>query len=248
MVIAIIAILAAMLLPALAAAKARALQAQCASNLKQWGIAITMYAGDFANEFPDNHSVAISPSDPPWVASTFTNFFDGYLYKNRPGTVTGGERSQNDVLYCPTDKWHRAYEASTTTATSHPAQLILGYYWIPSRATGQDAEYNYGGVKGWYYRTKLGGMYRNAPVVCDAIETTATGSWSVQFTGQFSYSGPASNHPGKGGVPAGGNFLYEDGHVDWISFKGNTNNIMPSARSGIGTVYYSKPVSIGNGT
>jgi prepilin-type N-terminal cleavage/methylation domain-containing protein/prepilin-type processing-associated H-X9-DG protein len=51
-VIAIIAILAAMLLPALAKAKARGQQTVCLSNLKQWGLAQIMYVGDFNETYP----------------------------------------------------------------------------------------------------------------------------------------------------------------------------------------------------
>ena len=46
-VIAIIAILAAMLLPALSAAKGKALTIQCVSNKKQITLACTMYASDW---------------------------------------------------------------------------------------------------------------------------------------------------------------------------------------------------------
>lgn len=51
-VIAIIAILAGMLLPALAKAKQKALQASCMSNMKGLGVAMQMYLGDAHNEVP----------------------------------------------------------------------------------------------------------------------------------------------------------------------------------------------------
>jgi type II secretory pathway pseudopilin PulG len=57
-VIAIIAILAAMLLPALASSKMKAKQNQCTSNLKQVNLSVFMY-------FTDRSSpLAYYPSDP----------------------------------------------------------------------------------------------------------------------------------------------------------------------------------------
>jgi type II secretory pathway pseudopilin PulG len=51
-VIAIIAILAALLLPALARAKEKAYLANCLSNLKQLGLTMTMYTSDNREQFP----------------------------------------------------------------------------------------------------------------------------------------------------------------------------------------------------
>src|SRR5689334_5361973 len=57
-VIAIIAILAAMLLPALARAKAQALRTQCTSDLKQVGLAFKTWALDGGDVYPMRVSLA----------------------------------------------------------------------------------------------------------------------------------------------------------------------------------------------
>ena len=64
-VVAIIAILAAMLLPALAAAREKARRASCANNLKQQGFALTSYTGDYGGYFP---------SDPAWGSPNACHF------------------------------------------------------------------------------------------------------------------------------------------------------------------------------
>ena len=51
-VIAIIAILAAILFPVFARARAKARQAQCLSNMKQLGLGVTMYAQDYDEVMP----------------------------------------------------------------------------------------------------------------------------------------------------------------------------------------------------
>lgn len=51
-VMGIIALLAAMLMPSLARAKAKANQTKCLNNLRQLGLSLTMYASDHNDEYP----------------------------------------------------------------------------------------------------------------------------------------------------------------------------------------------------
>ena len=69
-VIAIIAILAAMLLPALAKAKAKARTIQCVSNMRQLGLCWVMYPVDFNEKLPKNWILLGSGDAPPecWIA------------------------------------------------------------------------------------------------------------------------------------------------------------------------------------
>ncbi len=72
-VIAIIAILAAMLLPALARAKEQAHRTTCKNNEKQWLISLTMYAGDNEEEFPPGGSNNSPYWNSVWFRDTMTN-------------------------------------------------------------------------------------------------------------------------------------------------------------------------------
>ena len=76
-VIAIIAILAALLLPALSAAKQKARRIHCVANLKQFGLAQQLYAGNYGGVFPYS-------GNGWWVTALldFPNLMNDYIATN----------------------------------------------------------------------------------------------------------------------------------------------------------------------
>lgn len=80
-VIAIIAILAGLLLPVIGRAKTKALGTQCTSNLRQIGIALTMFADDHEGNLPNAERLPSTPVDPanplPAISQVLSNYVGG---------------------------------------------------------------------------------------------------------------------------------------------------------------------------
>ncbi len=118
-VIAIIAILAAMLLPALARAKARAQRINCTNNLKQNGLAFKTYALDNQDRFAMNVPAGEGgPPNPCIVTAGATRTIQpGYMFQ--VFAVMSNELSTPKILSCPSDE--RTAHTNFAFAANNPS-------------------------------------------------------------------------------------------------------------------------------
>jgi prepilin-type N-terminal cleavage/methylation domain-containing protein len=113
-VIAIIAILAGLLLPALAKAKARAQRINCVSNLKQVGLGFRMWSNDHGERFPwqeDTQNEGVRNMAPAFQA------VDCYR-------AASNEMNSPKILVCPSDSEKSRAQVFLALGATPPANVV----------------------------------------------------------------------------------------------------------------------------
>jgi prepilin-type N-terminal cleavage/methylation domain-containing protein len=234
-VIAIIAILAAMLLPALSKAKESARRTMCISNLRQCGLALTMYGSEYKKYPHQRNPYTGTPIDP--TAASITTSPGSYVAHEWDEVVRRGASGSN-FRYNPVnlgpDQVYRDNRIKIFTCPNMAAKEGYPHYdpnggpinpgddwWFPMG-------YVYtGGVLSWNLATQA----------YSPVKETDSPSWvmMVDYVRYNDPSTPGIQNPGwpkdgenhdahmENGKPAGANHLFHDGHVQWYKWNNGAN-------------------------
>ena len=252
-VIAIIAILAGMLLPALAKAKAKAQKTVCLSNLKQWGLAQTLYVDESGNRFPrtkiPNGTAGVGAGYvedyPKWSDASGANaagqgtdaWFNNlprymgeqalYLYQPNPAGYVNGKTA----FKCPT----------TASQPFDPAVMAMGDPNTPTGRIPFTYSMNSKGGASTIGATLTAGVDMRMEHVMDPSAFVFLCDVRSQSTEQPFY-GPAGNMGNLMSPQAytsrassrhdkGFNIAFADGHASWFKYEYACSNYNNNAKA-----------------
>ena len=198
-VIAIIGILAALLLPALNAAREKARAVSCLGNLRQWGLTFNLYADDWNDYFPHEGTAGaaldtVGTGGFPGNINAWYNVLPPYM--GQPSIVqlyNSGKPPlprQKSIWMCP---------SATGNVTAASVSLSSPYFNY-----GFNARMDPNNTCGYDCRFKRGQMDQPATTIllCEVSEGTASEA-----------SGGSAGAPHSDGA----NFVLGDGHAQYIA-------------------------------
>ena len=222
-VIAIIAILAAMLLPALAAAKEKAIRITCLNSTKQLYLGLAMYTGENRDKLPVLTGSASWAWDMPAPAAQ-TMINNGCTKKTFfcPSTSPQFTDKENFLDPSPNSLWTFNFPTGTSEDNANYFHIV-GYTFALSGAASK--------LDKRYQNTKMGseGHGSFADSVADRVliadvmisngnaYPATAGNTFQGITGGFIK--PHLSAHLKKGVPTGANIAYKDGHSQWKKFN-----------------------------
>lgn len=228
-VISIIALLIAILLPALSKARRQAENIKCLANIRQFGMLYIGYTMDYKGYYPQGlrkqvtggtfdgdvaeHVYNVSSSS--WINTT-----DRAFMHLTSMDVINHFQVKNSVFYCPSTpnpKGHKIYGTSSTLiyAQSEPrANAYIGYFV-------------YGGR--YYFRKGTGqlwegpqrnGLEKNPRLlISDLVTRVTSGGNDWRYYTHWDLPMNGSRIPNTTGIrPEGGNMFYSDGHGEWVKW------------------------------
>ncbi len=211
-VIAIIAILAAMLLPALARAKAKALQTRCLSNEKQIAIAYLLYVEDSNGFYPSQKGWGAGGGKKGTYrldAVVGESFGVNVEQTNRPLNIYVGAV---EVFHCPADKGDAAYGAKdcfTEYGNSYLVQFQHDSFRV-RHVAGDERQ-----PRGSYEATPI----KASEVVRRPASKIIQGDWPWHANrGVIDPKSVWHNYKGQSHF----NMMFGDGHVEYFRFPKET--------------------------
>jgi len=220
MVIAIIAILAALLLPVLSGAKARAQRTACLNNLKQISVAVKLYADD------NNDSLPAAPgvTGHGYATNHFSIFYKR-LVKSYAG-LGGASSPQDKSFACPADTFYYDFLSMDYEGQSLHDQFDSDY-----SSYGFNGG-NFGGTDNpppaYLNETTFPGVFgMKQTSVKDPVKTLLIMDMSAFFC--WSWHQPQKMPSGQFGINDARNMVsFVDGHVSYIKVYWNGDFDMTS--------------------